>query len=388
MVNVSKIACDSLKPYTKNGCRLIAEKTFKVPKNSTRDSIPQLCKIIDFTKIETNFGRGNTTIVTYKNKYGDILKRVFNKKLDGDTEKVVRTYNRDEKVLFITSRKYKNEQNIHNTEEAIYPHTINGKKGITRMKLDMDLLPDGSRVEKQVYEELSPGIRGKFLETAATRLENGSVCNKTINASDDYILEGLKDDPYLYIRNYGKKDFTKSAALYAEEKQGTKGLPGELIDERLSENLGVYKNFTKNVHVDSSQGQKIDMVNTLNHEYRHKKQYSLITKLQKSLLNFLRKPEKKVLLSPSEKVLARKFWFAGMQYPEFFTKGRLYKNNFLEVDAREAGKMAEKEYRFWSDKLSEMFGIPKEMVHNKTLEDTVKDLLNKVAKLRKQYGLN
>ena len=385
MVNVSKIACDSLKPYTKNGCRLIAEKTFRVPQNSSRGSIPNFCEIIDFIKVETNFGRGNTTVVTYKNKYGDILKRVFNKRLNGDTEKIIRTYNKDDRVLFITSEKYKNKQNVHNVEEAIYPHTVNGKKGITRMKLDMDLLPDGSRVEKQVYEELSPGVRGKFLETTATRLEDGSVCNKTISASDDFILEYLKDDPYLYIRNYGRKDFTKSAALYAEEKQGTKGLPGNFIDEELAEDRGLYRNYTKNVHVDSSQGNRIDIVNTLNHEYRHKKQYSLITKLQSSFLNFLRKPEKKVILSPAERTLARKFWFAGMQYPEIFTKGRLYRDNLLEIDAREAGKLAEKEYRFWSDKLSGVFGIPKQMVHNRTLEDAVKDLLIRVNELKRRY---
>ena len=241
MVNVSKIACDSLKPYTQNGCRLVAQKTFRVPQNSTRNSIPKLCETIDFTEVETNFGRGNTTIVTYKNKYGDILKRVFNKKLDGNTEKVIRTYNKDEKVLFITSKKSKNKEPLQDIEEAIYPHSIDGKKGITRMKLCMDILPDGSRAEKQVYEELSPKTRGKYLETTATRTKDGAVINKTINAGNNSLIEQVKDDPYLYIRNYNRRDFAKSAALYAEEKQGAKGLKGKFIDEELPDS-GIYKN--------------------------------------------------------------------------------------------------------------------------------------------------
>ena len=77
-----------------------------------------------------------------------------------------------------------------------------------------------------------------------------------------------------------------------------------------------------------------------------------------------------------------------MEYPVFFNKGILYRNNPLEVDARKAGKLAEKEYRFWSDKLSEIFGIPKQMVHNRTLEEAVKDLSEKVSQLRKLYGLD
>ena len=349
MGNVSKIACDSLKPYTKNGCRLLIKKTFTVSDCTPKGLIPSDCTSIDFIRAETNFGRGNTSIVTYKDKYGNLIKRIFNKKLDNDTETIVKTYTKDDSVLFLTSRKYKNKQNLQNIEEAIYPHTVGGKKGITRMKLHMDLLPDGTRLEKQVYEELSPGARGKYLETTALKHKDGSLSNKTINAGDDYILETVKDDPYLYIRNYNRRDFAKSAALYAEEKQGTKGLKGKFIDEEIPE-FGIYRNRTKNVHIDSTKGNRINLVNTINHEYRHKFQYNLISRFQQSLLNIFVRPEKRVIFKPGEKAQAVKFWIAGMEYPVFFNKGILYRNNPLEVDARKAGKLAEKEYRFWSIK--------------------------------------
>jgi hypothetical protein len=387
MVNVSKIACDSLKPYTQNGCRLLIKKTFTVTNCAPKALIPKDCAYIDFVKAETNFGRGNTSIVTYKDKYGNFIKRVFNKKLDNDTETIVKTYTKDDSVLFITSQKSKNKQHLQDIEEAIYPHTVEGKKGITRMKLCMDILPDGSRSERQVYEELSPKTRGKYLETTATRTKDGAVINKTINAGNNSLIEQVKDDPYLYIRNYNRRDFAKSAALYAEEKQGAKGLKGKFIDEELPDS-GIYKNKTKNVHIDSSKGDRIDLVNTINHEYRHKFQYNLIAKFQKSLLNIFVKPEERVVFKPGEKAQAVKFWLAGMEYPVFFNKGILYRSNPLEVDARKAGKLAEKEYRFWSDKLSEIFGIPKQMVHNRTLEEAVKDLSEKVSQLRKLYGLD
>ena len=388
MANISKIVSNPLKPYTKNGCRLLHKKFYLVSDFTPKSIIPKNCFSIDYVKAETHFGKGESTIITFKDKYGKLIKRVFTQKTgENETEKLVKTFKKDDDVTFVSSELYKNRQKIMNREEAIYLHKVSGKKGMTRIKLDMIPLPDGSRLEKQVYEQLAPKTRGKFIETSALRLKDGTLTKKTINTSHIALTEEFAKDPYLYIRNYNKRDFAKSAALYAEERQGTKGLKGKFIDENLTD-FGIYENYTKDVHVDSSQGNKIDIVNTINHEYRHKMQYHLISKLQRSIFNIFVKPEKRIVFKPKEKRLAFDFWFAGMKYPVIFNKGRLYRNNLLEVDARKAGKRAEKEYRFWSDKLSGIFGIPKQMVHNKTLEDTLKELLNKVTLLRNNIGLN
>ena len=83
-----------------------------------------------------------------------------------------------------------------------------------------------------------------------------------------------------------------------------------------------------------------------------------------------------------------KFWKADIKYPIFDICYKFYEKNFLEVDARNAGEIAQKEYRTLSNKLAEIFGIPQQMVHNKTIEEYIKELTDKIAILRKSYGID
>ena len=384
-INVSKIATEGLKPFNKYGCRLLAKDSHHISVLNATKIIPKNCTYVDFVKVETEFGKSTTSIVTFKDNSREVLERLITKAVDGrDVESIIKTYTTDNDVVFITSKFIKDGKAILDREEALFRHDINGKKGLTRMKLDMKPLPDGSRAENQVYEELIPQARTKYLETTAVRTKDGTLYKKTINASNPSILENCENDPYLYIRNYTQKDFAQSASYYAAEKQGV-DTGKDFSDVKLDGCMGMYQNRTKRVLVDSTQGNKIDMVNTLNHEYRHKLQFDLISRIQSSLLNIFRKPEYKVILNSKEKALAKKYWFAEMIYPSTNSTGRRYKNNLLEVDARAAGDIAKNEYRFWSERLAKTFGIPQKMVHNVTIEDQIRELTDRVARMRRLH---
>lgn len=386
MTKITKVLAHKLIPFNNNGCRLMMKKTYQVSALTPKDLLPSGCTAIDFVRAETHFGKGNFNIITFKNIDGDPIKRIITKFLNGkEAEKTVKTFHKEDNVLFILSKHFRNKKNILNQTEGIYLHTIGGKKGMTRMKLNMKPLPDNSRLEEQVYEELMPKTKGIFLKTTAKRTADGAVIDKTITASNEYIIETLNKDPYLYIRNYDKKDFAKSASLHAAQRQGVEYSEKSVIDKELDGCQGFFKSATKEIFIDSSQGDKIEIINTLNHEFRHKKQQGLVTKLQMSLLNIFRKPQDKILLNTEEKDMAKKFWLAFMEYPSLNTTGKRYRNNLLEIDARAAGTAAKDEYRFWSDKLAQIFGIPKQMVFNCTLEDKIRDILDKVTRLRKLH---
>ena len=376
MVNIVKIATNVVPKWTKNGCRLLSKQKLdfsSLPKNL----IPERAVVLEGVEVETAFGKGLSKVYSFLDDEGKLLKKVVIKKKEGEnTVKFIRNYERDGQVLFTDTKHILDGKVTGGVRESFYVKPIQDDvKGMSRMKLEYNMNPDGTRSETQIYEHLAPrgySLEGKTLTTTATRLKDGRVINKTING-DSELVSQVKDDPYLFIRNYSNEEFLESASLYAQQLQDVVGMKGKLRFEKLKECGGYYQNGTKNVTIDPRHD-KADLVDTLNHEYRHKWQSKIISKYVKSFFNFFKK-DNKIVLQESERELAPKMLKSDILYCPSKINYKKYYSNFLEQDARAAGAEAENEFKRYSEKLAELLGIPKEMTFCSTLNDSLSSFI-------------
>ena len=382
MVNIVKIATNVVPKYTKNGCRLLSKQKLdfsSLPKNL----IPKRTVVLEGVEVETAFGKGLSKVYSFLDNEGKLLKKVVIKKKEGEnTVKFIRNYERDGQVLFTDTKHILDGKVTGGVRESFFVKPIQEDvKGMSRMKLEYKLNPDGTRNETQIYENLAPKgytLENKTLTTTATRLKDGRVINKTINGNSELISQ-VKEDPYLFIRNYSNEDFVESASLFAQQLQDVVGMKGQLRFKKLKKCNGYYTNGTKNVTIDPRHD-KVDLVDTLNHEYRHKWQHKIISKYVKSFFNFFRK-DNKIVLQESEKELAPKMLKSYILYCPIEISYKKYYSNFLEQDARTAGAKAENEFKKHSEKLAELLGIPKEMTFCSTLNDKLSSFIIKINEL-------
>ena len=370
MVNIVKIATNVVPKWTKNGCRLLSKQKLdfsSVPKNL----IPEGAVVLEGVEVETAFGKGLSKVYSFRDNEGKLLKKVVIKEKECEnTVQIIRNYKRDGQVLFTDTKHILDGKDTGGLREAFFVKPIQDDvKGMSRIKLEYKLNPDGTRNETQIYENLAPKgytVENKTLTTTATRLKDGRVINKTINGNSELISQ-VKEDPYLFIRNYSNEDFVESASLYAQQLQDVVGMKGQLRFKKLKKSYGYYTNRTKNVTIDPSLD-KVELVNTLNHEYRHKWQDKIISKYVKSFFNFFRK-DNKIVLQESEKELAPRMLKSYILYCPSEISYKKYYSNFLEQDARTAGTKVANEFKKHSEKLAELLGIPKEMTFCSTLAD-------------------
>ncbi len=381
MVNIVKIATNIVPNWTKSGCRLLSKQKLdfsSLPKNL----IPERAAVLEGVEVETAFGKGLSKVYSFLDDEGKLLKKVVIKKKEGEnTVKFIRNYERDGQVLFTDTKHILDGKVTGGVRESFYvKHIQDDVKGMSRMKLEYNMNPDGTRSETQIYEHLAPrgySLEDKTLTTTATRLKDGRVINKTINGNSELVSQ-VKEDPYLFIRNYSNEDFVESASLYAQQLQDVVGMKGQLRFKKLKKCNGYYQNGTKNVTIDPRHD-KADLVDTLNHEYRHKWQHKIISKYVKSFFNFFRK-DNKIILQESEKELAPQMLKSDILYCPMEINYNKYYSNFLEQDARAAGGKAEVEFKTYSEKLAELLGIPKEMTFCSTLNDRLSSFIKNQLK--------
>lgn len=366
--------------YTKNGCRLVSKKTF-APEAISHSLTPNGCKSVEIIETETHFGNGTATVYSFFGEDGKPLRKIITKGHNRKLSMTTRDYERVPKgfagndVLFTTTSFTENGALVQKNKESFYAYTmIDKRKAMKRTKLEMKPNADGSRFEKQIYEDWYPFIRDYF-ETTATRLKDGKVINKTISGNIKE-LEELQKDPYLYIRNYDKEDFAQSASWYAQRKQQVAGMDGCLIIDKIkSRSLGQYTHWRKSVTVDAEKHQYLtELVDTINHEYRHKYQHWLIDKLGSPFKRlFLRNKT----LTQDEEKFAMKLQKAEKNYCQPEKDYDKYYSNFMEVDARKAGSEAADEYGVYSRRLAARFFMPEEMVHAQILYSNISNIIKK-----------
>ena len=284
MVNIktAETIINSAKKYTSNGGRLVSKNTnLKLDEKLKRiaNNIPQNAESIDIVKLETNFGASSQRIVSFKDKAGKLIKRFVSKYENNKlTSKTVNTYDHFCDNYRTASRQtYSNGKKVQEVREQFGFDSKNNLLGHTKLTITKD--NTNARHEHQVFETFTKKSQDRrFLETEAQRDSKGRMINKTLRGNIEN-LDSFKSDPYLYIRNYNDNDFLSAASNYAQKVQQVEDRSINIsnksrADEALgySRSLPGYKEIKVDVAKHSSRGELID---TVNHEFRHQYQDEL-----------------------------------------------------------------------------------------------------------------
>lgn len=361
MVNIktAETVINSAKKYTSNGGRLVSKNTGIKIDNQFKEVlkyIPKNAESIDIVKLETNFGASSQRIVSFKDKAGKLIKRFISKYEDNKlTSKTVNTYDHFYDNYRTASRQtYSNGKKVQEVREQFGFNPKNNLLGHTKLTITKD--NTNARHEHQVFETFTKKSQDRrFLETNAQRDSKGHMISKTLRGNIED-LDSFKSDPYLYIRNYNDNDFLSAASNYAKKVQQVEGRSINISNKSLSNNtlgysrsLPGYKEVKVDVAKHSSRGELVD---TVNHEYRHQYQDKLQEK--QGIINYtLNRDSAK--LSKEENEQARIFRNARWKYTQPEKNFMKYYNNELEKDARDAGEKAKNIYNDSSNKLSNAF---------------------------------
>ena len=339
MFNIARTV-STAKNFTRNGYRLLSKHINIPAAPANKIALPKNAVTMDVVQIESHFGEGLKKIVRFKDKDGKPIKHVMEEFLHNNrTGLTTRDYDRYGKILEINTTKVNGKgRTIENVKEAISvrwgqqneagqvigtaPHAI-------RTKLKTTLLNDGSKQEHQVIEHLYTGSKRDYIETNAVRLQDG------------------------------KQDFVKYAAPYAQREQQVAHRHITTKAEPISRKTTLgYATTGGRVVIDADKHiTKMDIVDTLNHEMRHQYQFDKIKALDfwRSLIG-----KGRSTLNCEEKKAAMKFFKAHVLYCPAFINKKLYRKNWLEVDARDAGAKAAEKFEEYSEKLARSFGALRE----------------------------
>ncbi len=335
------------KLYTPNGSRLISK--IRTAANT------------EIAKIETNFGKGLTTITTDFDKNGQPLKRIIEKRKGKTKEKTVFTYEGNYSARRKTKiNKFINNKYVQTIIKAEVLQNTNNQPFLTRRIFTTNPIKNKSRKETQIIEELSTHKHRKYIKTSAIRDKKGELSNKTIEGNIDK-LKQLKKQHYLYFRSYSLKDFLISIIPHSRNKQKVQNRDIEYIFDPLHEKV-----LANSTSVEGFGTIKFDMdkllrqstiVDTVNHEHRHQYQDSLIEKFKtkgfKGLLN--------KIFHPFKYNYSQKCAYAKNNYTSSTVDQKKYYSNFLEIDARIAADKAKKEFLAETMLLDDIFPHSKEL---------------------------
>lgn len=364
MINFST-AINAAKKYTSNGARLLSRQTGLKAKALGDIALPKGALTMDVVQIESHFGDGLKTVVKYKDKDGKLLKHVRKEYRDNAlVGKMVRDYERYGAIQRINTTKYNgNGKILENINEAIsvrwgetdsVGRILHTKPHAIRTKLSTKPLQNGARSEFQTIEHLHTCGQREYIQTEATRYRDGTVIKKGGKGNLPNTRE-LGQDPYLFIRNYSNSDFAESALHIAQKDQLVAHREIEKIIEPIERKTTLgYATFGGKVVIDADKAvTKQDLVDTINHEMRHQYQFDQIDKL--GFFRSLFSGKKLTSLSCEEQEIAKKYLKARIFYCPPIINKKLYRKNFLEVDARKAGHEAVQKFEDYSKKLAESF---------------------------------
>lgn len=365
------------KPYTSKGYRLLS-KSLNIPTSNNGT--------MDIVEIASEFGKGHTTITSFKDEKGKLVQRIIDKN--------------GSKGHIYTSSEY--EGNVTTQRRKVSTTSVNGKltqKTVTRNvyspdkggKLDREHLtinysPDKTTNEVQYIETRAPHGVHNYIKTTASRNSAGEYTHTAIesNTLPQAELDKYAQTPYVFSKNYSKEDFLKAVAPYAKEKQNVSDLGIKIKNKKLKgSTLGLSYNRRYKIGVDvEKHTDKADLIDTINHELRHKYQDKLISKYEpgffKEFDGILRtvleslgivkpKPASKVVspLSDENMKLAKIFKDNKQKYIKPSSKNyNDYYNQPVEVDARNAGAKAKDEYKNILDVLADRLGVSNKLNWN------------------------
>lgn len=385
---INAVAKSVVKPYTSKGYRLLS-KTLNIPVSKMKGEIPSAAKTFDIVEIASEFGKGHTTVTSFKDGEGNLVKRIIDKNGQNGNINTVSEY--DGVFSVQRTRFAKTKINGELTQETITKNVYTKYEGkLDREHLVINYSPKHTTNEVQYFESRAPHGKHNYVKTTASRNSAGEYTQTSIesNVLPQSELEEFAKTPYLFSKNYSKEDFIKAIAPYANEKQNVSDLGVKVINKRLDETkAGVSYDCQRKIALDLEKecyNSKSFLVDAINHELRHQFQNKLISKYNKyfvlggnkecdsvfsTLLNLLGLKKSKTL-SPEflkEKQLAKIFrdnnWHyknlpsskaALKEHPELYDA---YRNQPVEVDARKAGEAAATEYESLMDSFARRLGL-------------------------------
>ena len=367
------------KPYTSKGYRLLS-KSLNIPTSNNGT--------MDIVEIASEFGKGHTTITSFKDEEGKLVQRTIDKI---GSKGHIHTFSEFEGNVTTQRRKIsRTSVNGKLTQETITKNVYSPDKGgkLDREYLTINYSPNKTTNEVQYFESRAPHGVHNYIKTTASRNSVGEYTYTTIesNTLPQAELDKYAQTPYVFSKNYSKEDFLKAITPYAKEKQNVSDLGIKVVNEKLPETFGgLSYGGRPRVALDLEKyANNDDIVDTINHELRHQYQDKLVSKYSKyfilggnkkcdSIFTTLLKTlglKKHTKIAPEiaeEKRLAGIFrdnfkhykdlpktYAEKKKHPEAY---EAYWNQPVEADARNAGEKAKDEYKNILSVLTERLGL-------------------------------
>lgn len=365
------------KPYTSKGYRLLS-KSLNIPTSNNGT--------MDIVEIASEFGKGHTTITSFKDEKGKLVQRTIDKIC---SKGHIHTFSEFEGNVTTQRRKVSTTSvNGKLTQKTVTRNVYSPDKGgkLDREHLTINYSPNKTTNEVQYFESRAPHGVHNYVKTTASRNSVGEYTHTAIesNILPQSELDKYAQTPYVFSKNYSKEDFLKAVAPYAKEKQNVSELGIKIKNKKLKGNtLGLSYNRRYKIGVDvEKHTDKAELIDTINHELRHKYQDKLISKYEpgffKEFDGILRtvleslgivkpKPASKVVstLSDENMKLAKIFKDNKQKYIKPSSKNyNDYYNQPVEVDARNAGAKAKDEYKNILDVLADRLGVSNKLNWN------------------------
>ena len=202
VINLTKdISCG----FNKFGNRLVRCRKGIPASELVKTDIPR-ASTVDFTTVQSKFGAATTDILSFKDEYGNLVKRYRTTKHNGSdiVERMEADYSIDQQYCFGTIKKKNYINNELIKEENI---RINADGIISKNVKEI--------FERATKHTTSRSCRNKFIELSALRQTDGLKGNKITstlqsNCLSNEELKKLNRLQYLYEFNLSGEDFLQS----------------------------------------------------------------------------------------------------------------------------------------------------------------------------------
>ena len=337
------------------GSRLVMKKTIPIVKLKNAPNIDGAISV-DFVKVETKFGDCLTKITSYKDKDGKLIKRYIVKTQKGKPKETIvsdydgsfNTKRTKSSKFFVGNKKVKEETTFDNVSEEIFTDNETYVRPVlARLKSTLKF-GKNERKEEQLFQTISNKDQDYRIETSATRLKDGSIINNdvTSNVASTEQIDELKAAPFMFDLTLDDKNFLEAILKDGMNRQKVSNVVAKIKNLKGGE-LGYSMDYSNKLCIDlvAHKGDRPNLVNTVNHELRHQYQKKYIG--IKAIFRYLKDIFIKNKLLEEDKY-AKDCLIADIKYPSLFVMmGKYndkYYNNFLEVDAKNAGKKAADAY--------------------------------------------
>lgn len=362
------------KIFNSKGCRLV-KKMPDIPLSELKGIVPpeNYTKVL-YSKIETNYGKGLTTVISFFDKEGLLIERYIDKQVGNLFERTVSKYNgKWDSVFGRTKQSVKSVNGVVVKKENAISCYDSDSKVLYRQRLTANIDKDGASLENQLFENLAPQKKRQFLQTTAKKNKDGKIvrAEASSNFMNEKKLKELQKFPYLYYLNYTNDDFVYAIAPYAEKLQKVENRGIKIqIKELEGSKFGECSIYSRQVYVDAKKCKtKSKLVEVINHEYRHLFQEWLAENYEGKnaplssmhLWKNRKKPQPQpILLNPEEKEYAKK---CSQNFKNYVLPSdenyEDYFRQFVEKDGRFAAKKAKDEYNLGVIKIDNAFNRAK-----------------------------